>query len=85
MKAPTALTPFATFVKSLPPETAADCVKVVKDLAIGLVADLNAAIDLGAPDVPLIRGFIVTEGKTITDDTVNNLVGQLDQVLTSHA
>lgn len=68
---------FATFVKALPPSTAADCVHVVTDLAQGLKAELADAITQGMPNIPLVRKTVIKACIGVTNAVIDNLDSQL--------
>ncbi len=70
-----------TFAAPQPPSTAADCLKGVTDLAVALKAELAAAIALGCPNIPLVRGVVVKAMIAVVNATLDNLVGQLSAEL----
>ncbi len=59
------------------PNVGADLIQLLKDVAVPLKDTLNTAIQESAPNIPLVRGWVVREGITITDQTIDNFVDSL--------
>lgn len=59
------------------PNVGADVIQLLKDLSVPLKDSINAAISADAPQVPLVRGWIINEGVSVADQTVDNFVNGL--------
>ena len=65
------------FAAKLPPQTGADCVRVVADFAVALKAEIGAGIQADAPRLPLVRGIVVKAMTAIANSTIDTAVAQL--------
>lgn len=59
------------------PAVGADLIQLLKDLAAPLKDTIDADIQANAPNVPLVRGWIVSTGDSVVNATVDNFVASL--------
>ncbi len=63
--------------EGLPPNTAADLVQVVADLAAALQAKIDAGIEIGLEAHPLEKMLLQGIALKVTNDTITGFVSQL--------